>query len=478
MATGVIEIIDEVNVRIAGVPSNLIKEASNILTWNVPGFRWMPKYRAGKWNGEIKLMSKTGKTFLNLLDQILPFFEENGYGFEIEDHRHDWSEVIKGIQIPDEHVFSDKKFENGDPIILRDYQMESIRRCIENGTGMLELATGSGKTLICATISKIYSEFGKVVIIVPSIDLVIQTRNLFQRCGLKVGVWYGEWKEPSDITISTWQSIAVHPEVMTDVICCIVDEAHGAKAKTIGNILSGPGANVPFRFGCTGTIPKEDLYRNQILGVLGETIFELKAWELQEKGILASSEIYQFNIMDSKHLGFDHKFDNWKGQLDWLFSCKDRLRVIGDIIKTGSENGNSIILVPYRKHGEALNEIIQDSVYIDGRKSGAERKKAFDWLNTGNNKILIATYGIASVGIDIPRIHMLGIIEPGHKFERVIQTIGRGLRKANDKQHLVIFDFSSDVHMGKRHASKRRSLYKQAKIDCKRMPIEYDIFVK
>lgn len=476
MPFGIIEIQDEVNVRFRGIPKYLIEEAQKEVTWHVPGFPHMPAYKSGRWDGTVKLLSATGKTFLNLTDRIMPTFEAAGYEFDIEDSRHDWSDVIEAIDLPGDDLFSDYQWPNGDPVMLRDYQLNAVHAAINNGQGLLEMATGAGKTLTCAAISKVYSPHGKVVLIVPNIDLAIQTQALFKMLGLEPGIWYGEMKDARDITITTWQSLDHFPELMTDVVCVIVDEAHQAKSKVLSDIMIGPAANVPFRFGCTGTVPKEDLPRNQIYSVIGETIFQLKAWELQKKGVLASSEVFQLVMMDSKNPRYQmaSSFDEWSEQLDWVFADPERLDAMTTIIKDVAENeGNVLILVPYRKHGKALEERIEGSVSLDGKDRPAKRREIYEWFNDNDNNVLICTFGIASTGLDIPRIKVLCFIEPGKKFEKVIQTVGRGLRKASDKDHVSILDIVGDTAFSKTHAAERRRLYKEAKINVTTEEIKY-----
>lgn len=472
MSQAIIEIQDEVNVKFRGLSSDLIERAKKTVTWTVPGFAHMPMYRAGRWDGTISLMSNTGKTYLNLLDRMLPMLEAAGVEFEIEDNRQDWSDVVDQIVLPDQYIFSEHTWDgtpDGEPIVLRDYQLDAVHAALLSGQGLLEMATGAGKTITCATLSKIYSQFGKVIVLVPSIDLAIQTQAVFKKVGLDAGIWYSELKDARQITISTWQSMDHFPELMAGVVCVIVDEAHQAKAKTIGEIMTGPACNVPFRFGCTGTVPKEDLSRNQIAGAIGTIIFTLSAWELQQRGVLASSVALQINMKDSLNNRYRMApaFDDWAEQLDWQFSDPDRVAAIVSILIDYAENeGNTLVFVPNKEHGKILERAIPGSVSLDGDDKPTKRQKYYKWFNDNDNNVLICTYGIASTGLDIPRINVLGFIEPGKKFEKIIQSIGRGLRKAEDKDHVTLLDFCGDTDFSKKHAASRRKLYKDAHIIC------------
>jgi len=478
MPNALIVIQDEVNVRFLGIPKGITETARAELTYYVPNYIHMPSYKIGRWDGRISLMSMTGKTYLNLVDAVIPIFEAAGYSFEIEDNRKDWSEDITKLKIPDKNIFSDYTWDDGTPIVLRDYQINAVIIAMERGQGLLEMSTGSGKTLTCAAISKIYSEIGNVVVIVPNIDLIVQTQSLFKRVGIDAGIWYGEVKDNKQVTISTWQSLQYATELMIGVSCVICDEAHLAKADTLTSILSGAAANVPFRFGCTGTVPKEDIWKQQITGILGPIIFQLKAWELQELGVLASAEVIQITLEDSRNPEYivdSAYFEDWTDQINWFFANKNRMQTITSIMEDSAEvEGNLLALIPFKKHGITLQNNIDGARRVDGDIRGKKRMEVYKEFNESDNDVLIATFGVASTGIDIPRIYVLCFIEPGKKFEKVIQSIGRGLRKAKDKDHIIIIDFATDAGIGKKHATARRKLYKEAKIPCFVEKISYE----
>jgi superfamily II DNA or RNA helicase len=92
----------------------------------------------------------------------------------------------------------------------------------------------------------------------------------------------------------------------------------------------------------------------------------------------------------------------------------------------------------------------------------ADRKEEYAEVATSEKKIIVATYGVAAVGINIPRIFNLILIEPGKSFVRVIQSIGRGIRKAEDKDFVQIWDMTSNAKFAKRHLTTRKAFYKEA----------------
>lgn len=278
----------------------------------------------------------------------------------------------------------------------------------------------------------------------------------------------------------------------------VVANCHKGKAKTINEILTGPAAHVPFRFGCTGTVPKEDLFRQQLKASVGPIIFSYLTWQLQAQGVLAQTDIVQICLMDTHNpdypdyvapenrkrrsrMGAGKKkerssFDDFKSQVDWFFQCQERVDHIVKMIQDLTmENGNTLVLVQYREHGKILESLLDGSISIDGRDNAQFRKDLYDSFDTTDGNCLIATMGIASTGIDIPRIFNLVVIEPGKKFEKVMQILGRGLRKADDKHSLNMVDIHGNDAFSKAHAATRRNLYIEAKQNVERIEVEYHV---
>jgi superfamily II DNA or RNA helicase len=121
-----------------------------------------------------------------------------------------------------------------------------------------------------------------------------------------------------------------------------------------------------------------------------------------------------------------------------------------------------LILVDRVNAGKELISRLPDSVFISGETKLTERKEEYDEIATSTGKIIVATYGVAAVGINIPRIFNLVLVEPGKSFVRVIQSIGRGIRKAEDKDFVQIWDITSSCRFAKRHLTQRKAFYKEA----------------
>ena len=463
---------DEVNVRFENLDVITRRKISDKLKYFLPYAYHLPSYKLGRWDGHIRFCDIGGRTYLNLLDRILPIIEDQDYEVDIDDQRqkHEFNFDAIDESLHFNKVWGKKHPQAGQPIVLRDYQVKTINKFLEQPQCLQEIATGAGKTIITATLSQLVQKYGRSIVIVPNKSLVTQTEEDYKTIGLDVGVYYGDRKEfNKQHTICTWQSLNVLlkkskknevdvriGDFLKDVVCVMVDEVHQAKADVLKTLLTGPFSNVPIRWGLTGTIPKEDYEMASLQASLGEVIFKLSASELQEKGVLAKCHV---NIMQTQDT---QVFSNYANELTHLVTNSERLGFIVDLIDKIRAKGNTLILVDRIKSGQMLEELIVDSVFIQGRTKMEDRAEEYDEIATEQHKVIIATYGVAAVGVNLPRIFNLVLLEPGKSFVRVIQSIGRGIRKAEDKDHVEIWDITSTCKFSKRHLTTRKKFYKEA----------------
>jgi len=465
---------DEVNVSIKGLELDARRRLLNMFKYEVPYARYLPAVRLGRWDGKVSYFQLGGSTYINLLPKILPVLEEMKYQIELDDQREyqtkfDFNEITA-------EAFSDMTWPKGhqiegEPIVLRDYQVEIINNFLSNPQSMQEIATGAGKTLITAALSTKVEQYGRSIVIVPNKSLVTQTEEDYINMGLDVGVFYGDRKEfGHKHTICTWQSLnillkntknSVAPitigEFIEGVVCVMVDEVHMAKAEALKTLLTGPMSTIPIRWGLTGTIPKEDFEFMSLLVSLGEVVGRKSASELQEQGVLANCEVNVVQLVDHGDYG------NYQSELKYLLTNDKRLDYLSTLIDKIGEEGNTLVLVDRVESGKEIVKRLGDrAVFISGATKATDRKEHYDEIADVDNKIIVATYGVAAVGINIPRIFNLVLIEPGKSFVRVIQSIGRGIRKASDKDFVKIWDITSTCKYAKRHLTKRKNFYKEA----------------
>jgi superfamily II DNA or RNA helicase len=473
MAVAHLIIKDEVNVKIEGLDLHERKELSNMFKYEIPGARYLPAVRLGRWDGKVAFFQLGGSTYVNLLPEIIPYLDSQGYHLELEDLRdyktqYDFEEVtettFEHIMWPDKHPMA------GEPIVLRDYQVEIINKFLENPQCLQEIATGAGKTLITAALSYCCEPHGRTIVIVPNKSLVTQTEADYKNMGLDVGVYFGDRKEFGKThTICTWQSLNIllkgsrnHEvditigEFLQDVVCVMVDEVHMAKADALKTLLTGVMAHIPIRWGLTGTIPKEDYEFVSLKCSIGDVIGRLSASELQEQGVLANCHVNVLQLVD--HV----EYKDYQSELRYLLETEARLDYIAKLVESIRKTGNTLVLVDRIAPGRALIEKIKDAVFVSGGTKADDRKEQYDDIATMDDKVIVATYGVAAVGINIPRVFNLVLIEPGKSFVRVIQSIGRGIRKAEDKDFVQIWDITSTCKFAKRHLTKRKQFYKDA----------------
>lgn len=464
---------DEVNCRIEGLSLLDRQHFSRKFAKMVPYAYHTPSYKLGRWDGKIYFFSQAGSTYNNILDEIVPEIIERGYSVDIDDKRikYDFSKLTP-IQ---EDTFQHIKWPKGHPhegesVILRDYQVNAVNQFLKNPQCIQELSTSSGKTIITASLSKIVEPYGRTLVIVPNKSLVEQTYQDYENIGLDVGVYYGDKKELDKThTICTWQSLesierqkreGKRSDGLTEfaegVFALIVDEAHQSDATVLKRILSGPFSHIPLRWGLTGTIPKDDISQMSLKINLGEVVNKVKASELQDLGVLSSCNI---NILQTTENVF---YNNYQSEISYLVTDKSRLEWMADTIESIRKTGNTLVLVDRKKTGKELTGMLENSIFVHGETKQKNRKEQYDSINDSTDKILVATYGVAAVGISITKLNNVVLVEPGKSFVRVIQSIGRGLRKGFDKDHVDIWDITSTAKYSKKHLTERKRFYKEA----------------
>lgn len=469
-----IQINDEVNIKIEGLDLDARKALVKAFKYDIPYARYLPAVRLGRWDGKVSYFQLGGSTYVNLLPDIIPLLERFDYDIELDDRR-EYSTTFEFTQVT-EQSYSDRLWPKGhpmegQPIVLRDYQIEIINKFLTNPQCIQEVATGAGKTIMTAALSDAVSRYGRSIVIVPNKSLVTQTEKDYINMGLDVGVYFGDRKEYGRThTICTWQSLnnmlkntkngvgdCTIQEFIEGVVCVMVDEVHMAKADALKTLLTGVMSRVPIRWGLTGTVPKELFESQALLVSLGPVISKLSASTLQDAGVLANCHVNIVQLVD--HV----EYADYQAELKYLLEESGRLDTMASLVQRVNETGNTLVLVDRTECGRQLVERLgEHAVFVSGATKTKVRQTEYDEIAVSDGKIIVATYGVAAVGINIPRIFNLVLIEPGKSFVRVIQSIGRGIRKAEDKDHVQIWDITSTCKFARRHLNKRKAFYKEA----------------
>ena len=474
---------DEVNIRFEGLDIVTRRKLVDSVKYFLEYARHMPAYKLGRWDGTVSFCDIGGRSYLNLLDRLLPVVQSQGYTIEIDDKRdttHDFvfDEVNESsyshICWPVGHQRA------GDPIKLQEHQIDVINSYLNNLAGVNIAPTGSGKTLITAILSHKVEPYGRSIVIVPTKDLVTQTEDDYKNLGLDVGVFFGDRKEYRKThTICTWQSLEslakrskeVDLEIdindfFEGVVCVIVDEVHKAKADVLRRLLSSYLNNAAIRWGLTGTMPVDESEKVAVMACIGPMLGKINTKELQDKGLLAKLHVNVWQLKDQEEATISalkgDKFDDYQSELKWLTTNQARLKFLASKVIEMSESGNTLILVDRIETGEKLQLLIPDSVFVSGKMKSKDRKEEYKEVQEVDGKVIIATYGVASTGINIVRIFNLVLFEAGKSFVRVIQSIGRGIRVAPDKDFVNVYDICSNCKFSKRHLTQRKKFYAEA----------------
>lgn len=465
---------DWVNSSFSGLDANTRRECNKKLKFFIHSARHTPAYKLGRWDGCISYFALNGNTYTNLLHEVLPIIVDAGYEVDIVDNRehtnYDFPEIDNDYpkKYMGEPLWPKGHPNEGEPVSLRDHQVTAIKSFLENEQSIGEIATGAGKSLITACLSHLVQDYGRSLLIVPNRDLVKQTEEDYLMCGLDVGVYYGGRKELNKKhTICTWQSldklikakdeesVLTLDRIRQDLSAIIVDEAHNARGASLTKLLGVVFADVPLRWGLTGTMPTDKHEAFGILATIGPVKYKLPAKDLMEKKILSKCHVHMMQLLDIA------EYENYESEHSYLVKDTDHLMWLAEFLKKLSKEGNTLLLVGRVDTGRILEDMIPDFKFVSGETKSSDRKESYDEFKDKDNLILGATYGVAAVGINLPRIFNLVLLEPGKSLIRVIQSIGRGIRIAKDKDFVDVYDISSSCKFSRKHMRERQKTYKK-----------------
>lgn len=241
----------------------------------------------------------------------------------------------------------------------------------------------------------------------------------------------------------------------------IVSNCHGAKSTVATKLLNEDGKHISFRFGVTGTFPKPEVEKLALTATMGSILREIPASWLIEQGYLAKIEIQQVELNETY---VDEEFPDYDAEKAFLSKSPSRMEKIADvIISQAAARGNTLVLVNSIPFGEKLASLIKGAVFLYGKSEKDIRKEHYEMFDTQNDLIVIASVGIASTGISIDRIFCLILVDAGKGFIRAIQSCGRSLRLAHDKDSVFVVDIHSKLKWAKKHARERLKWFQEAK---------------
>jgi len=438
--------VDEVFMKV-NCDDGLARDLYDFFSFTVPNAKFMPSYKNRYWDGKVRLFSiKTKKIYIGLLPYVDEFCRERGYDFGgIQDVIGEKNPNKLGPQTL-EPWLTDLKL----PFEPRDYQIEAFNTAIQYGRQLLLSPTASGKSLIIYLLARYYNK--KTVIIVPTTSLVEQMSKDFIDYGYEeriCKIYSGQEVFDAPITITTWQSFSKAPkDVMQSFDVVFGDEAHLFKAQTLKGILEKMKTTA-IRFGTTGTLDGSEVHRLQLEGMFGPVNKVISSAELMEQGTIAQINIDCVILRHTKM-----KKMTYQEEMDYLCSSEKRNKFITNLVS--SLRGNTLVLFQYvEKHGQVLWEMFNPMVsrmngtlhYVYGGTDTEDRENVREIVENSKkkNNVILASYGTFSTGINIKKIDNVVFASPSKSRIRNLQSIGRGLRKADGKDSMRLFDIADDL---------------------------------
>ena len=464
---------------------SISQELSSYFSFRVPGYQFVPAYKNKLWDGFIRLYDlRTNQIYHGLVPYVEKFCAERNYTSEINSEisiTESFSLVeavdfVRTLNLPHE---------------IRDYQLNAFVQAVRNRRILLLSPTASGKSLILYVILRWLqeSDYKRGLLIVPTTSLVEQMYTDFESYGYDSEEYChrqysGKEKHTNKLlTITTWQSIYKNDADYFEQFDFVMgDEAHQFKAKSLTTILSGC-TNAKYRIGTTGTLDGTQTHRLVLEGLFGPVYKATTTSELIDKGQLASFKIKCLILKHNEAVCKQARDWDYNTEIDYIVQNPARNEFIRNLAL--SLNGNTLILFQFvEKHGKDLYTIIKDSVkdrhvfFVFGGTDVEIRESVRAITEKERDAIIVASYGTFSTGVNIRNLHNIIFASPSKSRIRNLQSIGRGLRKGDNKEEAVLFDIADDFRIGKfvnytlKHFIERVKIYDDEKFNYKFYNIE------
>ena len=477
MVDVVIHKLNEVHLKIEAEP-HVDYELRDHFTFEVPNAKFMPQYRGRNWNGEIHLYDlRSKRLYVGLLDRLVSFCVNREYKFKFEDNKYYGSPFEINEHISREGVKD--YLASITNLKVRDYQLEGVYDALRRNRRLLISPTASGKSLMIYAIVRYFvSKNQKILLVVPTTSLVEQMYKDFQDYGWNPDsychrIYSGKEKSNEyPVTITTWQSIyKLDREFFVDYDVVIGDEAHLFKSKSLISIMTKL-EHAKYRFGFTGTLDGTQTHKWVLEGVFGPSYKVTRTAELMESGHLAKLDIQCIVL---KHP--PQKFEVFEDEVQYLIGHDQRNTFIKNLVL--DLKGNSLVLFQrVEAHGKPLYDLINESVvgdrkvfFVHGGVDTQEREEVRYIVDTEENAVIVASYGVFSTGINIRNLHNVVFASPSKSRIRNLQSIGRVLRKGNNKTKARLYDISDDCSYRSKknytlnHLIERIKIYNEEKFN-------------
>ena len=475
-----IEKINNVHMKIVA-DNGTLQELSEFFAFRPDGYQFSPKFKARVWDGYIRLITPF-KPFLyiGLLNHLKEFAETRECRLVID------PELDEVEPVPDDYGYELAR-EAKIKLELRDYQNDYIVNAIRHKRSLSLSPTSSGKSLMIYLIQQhYYNAFQhRTLVIVPTISLVHQMAGDFIDYGcdpehvykIQGGV---DKTTKKSIVISTWQSLMKQPKEWFDQFRVVVgDEAHLFTGKSLSDIMD-KCTEAPYRFGFTGTISSDSKTHRMVLqGLFGPIKRYVSTKDLIDSGSVATFKIKALVLKHPQELkdAFRAKIKTiqkekrFHAEKEFIINNEKRNLFIRNLVWSLKGQNNLILFELVEKHGKILEPLLRKEGrhlhFIYGNTPGEERERIRQLVENDpeKNHDILASYGVFSTGVNLKRLDNL-ILASGSKSEiRILQSIGRTLRKGNGADDATLYDIADDISHGSytnytlEHFKKRIEIY-------------------
>lgn len=453
-----IEFVDHSFMRVTG-DEECTREIWERFQFYVEGHRFSPKFKAGYWDGKIKLYNRlTGLVYAGLLEHVLAMATHNKWDVEI--HEEDWKRNDKLTLDAAETYFASI----GLPFEPRPYQKAAFVSAMQNTREVLVMPTGSGKSLVIYLLARGLP--GRSLIVVDNLGLIEQMASDIGDYGYKDHVhliFAGQEKVHGEkITVSTWQSIMQkHPDWFNKFGTVIIDECHKATAAELKRLME-KCTGVKYRYGFTGSMDENNKVGELVLtGLFGPINRVTTSAELIQQEYLSEIQIrcilLKYGQDECKE--FWSQIGEFKDEVDYLAAHAKRNKMVCKIASEHAK-GNTMLIYRYHAHGDELVKILRETTtrpvhQIDGRVKGKERERIRKILAEETDAIIVGSIQTVSTGINIPTLENVIFASSTKAHNKVIQSIGRVLRRTQSKTNSKLFDIADDLTLVRKKSKKK-----------------------
>jgi superfamily II DNA or RNA helicase len=470
-----------INNSFCSISPTLSKEVfhaiDNALSFALEDMWYCTTVQNGTWDGKVHLFNKWQKFPTGFLPEVMGILQQYNISNQTIRHNNISLPYAKPLSLPNIGI------------TLWDHQKEALNKLASNNRGLIQIATGGGKTLVMALACSLIDT--KIIVLTQKLDLLYQLRDYINDyIGIKPGI-FGEGNyEKGQITVAMipsllevidakkelkelpkeeidkkteklLQNLKIKQEIYEDLIqntkMVIVDECHRVAAKGTYKLIQRMN-NAYWRYGFSATAYgyRTDKRDFLIKAAIGDVLYSIKPMELISKGLLTPVDITFVKYNHHKAKSFSQYTLFYEQR---VATEPNRNYLVIQIAREMLKKGHKVLIAVERlTHGDILKDALQQlgytAVFINGAEPGKVRKQYIEDFK--NNKIDIIISTVINEGVDIPFLDC--IINARAEASKIawIQLIGRALRKFNGKEKAYIFDiYDHNIKWLEKHSKER-----------------------